>query len=89
MKSSGWKSALIGSAMAFGSQVALAGKPLPCPTNSPLVDISTLIQGDTKQRVESRLRALDVEKHHQVVVVTVDNLEEYGYTSIEEMANAF
>lgn len=38
--------------------------------------------------MENRLRTLDSEKHHQVVVVTVDNLEEYGYGSIEEMANA-
>ena len=83
-----WKSAFFGSALALASQAALANKPLPCPTNSPLIDTVGLVQGDTKQKVENRLRAIDSEKHHQVVVVTVNNLEEYGYGSIEEMANA-
>lgn len=74
--------------MALSSQTALAAKPLPCPTSSPLVDQAGLVQGVTKQKVENRLRALDSEKHHQVVVVTVNSLDEYGYGSIEEMANA-
>ncbi|EKD66864.1 MAG: hypothetical protein ACD_49C00002G0001 [uncultured bacterium (gcode 4)] len=88
-KSSYWKSALIGSAMALIPHGAMAAnKPLPCPTDSPLVDKAWVIQELTKQKVENRLRAIDSQKHHQVVVVTVDNIQEYGYGSIEQMANA-
>ena len=87
-QTSAWKSAFFGSALALASEAALANKPLPCPTTSPLVDTIGLVQGDTKQKVENRLRAIDSQKHHQVVVVTVNNLGEYGYGSIEEMANA-
>lgn len=88
MNQSSWKSVFIGSAMALASQTALANKSLPCPTDSPLVDTVWIVQGNTKQKVENRLRAIDSQKHHQVVVVTVNTIEEYGYGSIEEMANA-
>jgi len=38
-RSSHWKSALIGSAMTLLPQVGMAAnKPLPCPTDSPLID---------------------------------------------------
>lgn len=88
-KSSWWKSALIGSAMTLLPQVGMAAnKPLPCPTDSPLVDRAWVIQELTKQKIENRLRAIDSQKHHQVVVVTIDNIQEYWYDSIEKMANA-
>lgn len=84
----GWKSALIGSVMALGSDSALANKPLPCPTTGPLQDTIGVVQSGTREKIEDRLRAIDTEKRHQVVVVTVKSVEEYGYGSIEEMANA-
>lgn len=88
-RSSHWKSALIGSAMTLLPQVGMAAnKPLPCPTDSPLIDKAWVLQELTKQKVENRLRNLDSQKHHQVVVVTVDNIQEYWYGSIEQMANA-
>ena len=83
-----WKSALVGSALAFGAQTALANKPLPCPTTGPLQDVASVVQDGTRQKIENRLRSIDSEKRHQVVVITVNNVEEYGYSSIEEMANA-
>lgn len=84
-----WKSALVAGSMAFASQMALANKPLPCPTNSPLVDTASVVQGDTRKKIEDRLWAVDREKHHQVVVLTVDNIEDYGYQSIREMGLAY
>ena len=72
-----WKSALVGSALALGTQTALANKPLPCPTTGPLQDSASVVQEGTRQKIESRLRAIDTEKRHQVVVITVNNLNEY------------
>ena len=72
-----WKSALVAGSMALASQTALANKPLPCPTTGPLQDTASLVQGDTRRKIENRLRAIDTEKKHQVVVVTVNSLEEY------------
>jgi uncharacterized membrane protein YgcG len=82
-----WKSTLLGSILALGAQTALANKSLPCPTTGPLHDTLWLIQWDTRQKIENRLRNIDSEKKHQVVVVTVKNIEEYGFDSIEQMAN--
>ena len=82
-----WKSALVGSALVLGAQTTFANKPLPCPTTGPVQDTIWLVQWDTRQRIEDRLRAIDIEKRHQVVVVTVRSVEEYGFGSIEEMAN--
>ncbi|MCK9273111.1 TPM domain-containing protein [Candidatus Gracilibacteria bacterium] len=88
-KSSYWKSALIGSAMTLIPHGAMAAnKPLPCPSDSYLQDKAGVIQELTKQKVENRLRAIDSQKHHQVVVVTVDNIQEYGYNTIAQMADA-
>lgn len=63
--------------LASQSTAMANNKPLPCPTNSPLVDSLGVVQQNTKQKIENRLRSIDSEKHHQVVVVTVDNTEEY------------
>lgn len=82
-----WKSALAASALALGAQTAIANKPLPCPTTGPLQDTASVVQSGTRQKIENRLRAIDEDKRHQVVVITVKNVEEYGYGSIEEMAN--
>jgi uncharacterized membrane protein YgcG len=82
-----WKSPLVGSALALGVQTAIANKPLPCPTTGPLQDTASVVQSGTRQKIENRLRAIDEEKRHQVVVITVKNVEEYWYGSIEEMAN--
>jgi uncharacterized membrane protein YgcG len=82
-----WKSALVTSALALWAQNAIAGKP-PCPTTWPVRDIAGVVQSDTRQKIENRLRAVEKEKRHQVVLLTVKNLEEYGYGSIEDMANA-
>ena len=88
MNRTAWKSALIGSVMALSSESALAKKELPCPTSGPLQDTISIVQSGTREKIENRLRAIETEKKHQVVVVTIKNVEEYGYGSIEEMANA-
>ena len=82
-----WKSALVGSFLALGSQTALANKPLPCPTTGPIQDTIWVVQWDIRQKIDNRLRSIDIQKRHQVVVVTVKNVGEYGFGSIEEMAN--
>ncbi len=85
---SNWKSAVAGTALALTVHAGIAGKPLPCPTSSPLVDTAHVVKEGIRQKIENRLRKVDLEKRHQVVVVTIDRLDEYGYGSIEEMANA-
>lgn len=72
-----WKSSLVASVLAFGTQTALANKPLPCPTAGPLEDTVSVIQDGTRQKIENRLRVIDTEKRHQVVVITVNSLDEY------------
>lgn len=81
-----WKSALVGSALALWAQTGIA--KAPCPDRSPLHDTVGVVQADTRARMENRLRAIETEKRHQVVVMTVKSVEEYWYDSIEQMANA-
>lgn len=83
------KSLILASTLTLASHTAIANKPLPCPTTGPVVDIANVIQGDTRKKIEDRLRIVDTEKHHQVVLLTVDNIEEYGYNSIREMGLAY
>lgn len=75
-------------ALALWGQEALANKPLPCPTDSPLVDKVWVVTWEYSSKIINRLNTLDREKHHQISVVTVDNVQEYWYDSIEEMAIA-
>ncbi|EKE30216.1 MAG: hypothetical protein ACD_2C00025G0007 [uncultured bacterium (gcode 4)] len=80
---------LLWSAFALASQTwAEAAKPLPCPGNSPLVDTVNVLQSATKTKIEDRLRKIDSEMHHQVVVLTINSLEEYWYSSMMELANS-
>lgn len=83
-----WKGALLGSALAVAVHTWADAKNFTCPTNSPVVDNIGLLKAWTKKKIEDRIRNIDTEMHHQVVVMTVDNLEEYWYWSIAEMANA-
>lgn len=79
------KSLVLSSALALSSQNALASSPLPCPSNSPIVDKVWAIKTNVKNQIQNRLMLLDTQKYHQVVVITINSLEEYGYSSFSEL----
>lgn len=87
IKNNLFRSLVFSSALALWGQEALANKPLPCPTDSPLVDKVWVVTWEYSSKIINRLNTLDREKHHQISVITVDNVQEYWYGTIEEMAN--
>jgi uncharacterized membrane protein YgcG len=63
----------------LAAQGAEANQKLVCTSSSPLVDNINIVKTSTKAKIENRLKAIDSEMHHQVVVYTVSSLEDYGY----------
>ncbi|NUJ98170.1 TPM domain-containing protein [Candidatus Gracilibacteria bacterium] len=56
--------------------------------HNPVVDEVGVLSPETKNTIESRLKKkIDGELYNQIIVVVVNSFEEYGFGSIEEMAN--
>lgn len=61
MNQPGWKSVLVGSAIALASQTALSNKPTSGDTDRVSVDTVWAVQSTTKQRVENHITGLGTE----------------------------
>lgn len=79
------KTLMLSWALALWAQNVFASSPLPCPKGSPINDTIWVLQSDVKSNVQNRLMQIDREKFHQIVIITVNSPEEYGYDTLARM----
>ncbi len=75
---------MLGLALAFTAQMALAAPSFPAPNGTHVVDQANILSDATEAQLNTELTDLETKTSHQVVVATVSSLqgleiEDYGY----------
>lgn len=86
----GIMASILWASIAWWAEKAEAWKIPSCPavTTKYSNDIAKVLSPSTEVQLETLLKKIDTETHHQLVFYSVENPEAYGFATTEELANA-